>query len=64
MSVDQIRAALEPLRPYFIYRVVNVDTSKPTVYIYDFKALSQSQQIKFSASNVSVMLPKPEKPRQ
>ena len=64
MSVDQIRAALEPSRPYLIYRVVNVDTQKPTVYIYDFKAVSQSQQIKFSATNVSVMLPKPEKPEQ
>ena len=64
MSIDQIRAALEPSRPYFIYRVVNVDTRKPTVYIYDFKAVTQSQQIKFSASNVSVMLPKPEKPEQ
>ena len=64
MSVDQIRAALGPSRPYRIYRVLNVDTRKPTAYIYDFKAVSQSQQLKFSATNVSVMLPKPEKPEQ
>ena len=60
MSVDQIRAALESSSPYYIYRVVNVHTSKPTVYIFDFKAISQ--EIKFSATNVSVLLPKPTNP--
>ena len=62
MSIDQIRDALRPSRPYYIYRVVNVHTSKPTVYIYDFKEVSP--QIQFTATNVAVMLPRPKKPEQ
>ena len=45
MSVDQIRAALHSSRPYYLYRVVNVQTSKPTVYIYDFKEASPRNKI-------------------
>ena len=62
MSVDQISAALWSARPYYLYRVLDVHTSKPTVYIYDFKKITP--QIQFSATNVSVMLPTPEIPDQ
>ena len=58
VSVNQIQAALEPSRTYYLYRVVEVHTRKPTAYIYDFrKALPQLQ---FRATNVSVTLPRPE----
>ena len=62
MSVDQIRTALRSSRPYYLYRVVNVDTSMPTVYIYNFKSISR--RIQFSATNVSVTLPQPDNPPQ
>ena len=62
MSVDQIGAALRSSRRYYLYRVVDVDTSKPTVYIYDFKEIAPG--IQFSATNVSVTLPRPKRPRQ
>ena len=62
VSVNQIQAALDPSRTYLLYRVVEVHTRKPTAYIYDFrKALPQLQ---FSATNVSVALPRPEKAGQ
>ena len=61
MSIEQIRAALRPSPPYYyLYRVVKVHTSKPTVYIYNFKAISHL--IQFSATNVSATLPRPEQP--
>ena len=62
MSVGQIRAALQSSHPYYLYRVVNVVSSKPTVYIYDFKKVSH--QLQFSATNVSVTLPRPEEAEQ
>ena len=62
MSVHQIRAALQSSRSYYLYRVVDVDTSKPSVYIYDFKGVAP--RIQFSATNVSVTLPRPKKPEQ
>ncbi|MCY3992497.1 MAG: DUF3883 domain-containing protein [Caldilineaceae bacterium] len=62
MSAEQIRAALRPLRPYYLYRVVNVHTRKPTVHIYDFKKISQLVQL--SPTNVSVTLPRPEESEQ
>ena len=62
MSVEQIRAALRSSRPYYLYRVVDVHTSKPTAYIYDFKKIAD--RIKFSATNVSVMLPRPKESDQ
>ncbi len=58
MSVEQIRAALGSSRTYYLYRVVEVDTSKPTAYIYNFREISPKLQ--FSATNVSVTLPRPE----
>ena len=62
MSVGQIRAALQSSHPYYLYRVVNVVTSKPTVYIYDFRKVSH--QLQFSATSVSVTLPRPEEVQQ
>ena len=62
MSVNQIQAALRPSPPYYLYRVVDVHTSKPTVYIYNFRKISHL--IKFSATNVSVTLPRSEKSEQ
>ena len=58
MSVDQIRAALQSRRPYYLYRVVNVHTRRPMAYKYDFKKVSN--KVQFSATNVSVQLPRPE----
>ena len=60
MSADQIRNALQPSRPYYLYRVVDVNTSKPSVYIYDFKEISKEIQV--SATNVAVTLPRPKSP--
>ena len=60
MSVDQVRTALQSSRPYYLYRVVDVSSSNPTVYIYDFKKIASL--LKFSATNVSVALPRPEEP--
>ena len=60
VSVNQIQAALEPSRTYYLYRVVEVHTRKPTVYIYDF--LKVLPQLQFRATNVSVTLPRPELP--
>ena len=60
MSANQIRSAFHSQRRYYLYRVVDVHTSKPTVYIYDFKAISQ--YVKLSATNVSVTLPIPKNP--
>lgn len=62
MSAEQIRVALQPLRPYYLYRVVNVHTRKPTVHIYNFKKISQLVQL--SPTNVSVTLPRPEESEQ
>ena len=62
MSIDQIRAALQSSRPYYLYRVVNVVTSKPTVYIYDFKKVSH--RLQFNATSISVTLPRPEEAEQ
>ena len=62
MSAEQIRAALQSSRPYYLYRVVEVHTAKPKVYVYDFKEIAP--RLQFSATNVSVMLPKPEEPEQ
>ena len=59
MSINQIRAALGSSRTYYLYRVVEVHTSKPTVYIYNFKEISEL--IRFDATNVSATLPMPEK---
>ena len=58
MSIEQIQAALRTSPPYYLYRVMGVHTSKPTAYKYDFKRIFQ--QIQFSATNFSVVLPKPE----
>ena len=60
MSADQIRNALQPSRPYYLYRVVDVNTSKPSVYIYDFKEISKEIQV--SATKVAVTLPRPKSP--
>ena len=62
MSVEQIRAALQSSRPYYLYRVVDVHTKKPKGYVYDFKKIAS--RLQFNATNVSVMLPKPEEPAQ
>lgn len=62
MSAEQIRTALHSERPYYLYRVVNVGTSKPTAYIYDFKKITTQTQ--FSATNVSVILPRPDKEKK
>ena len=62
MSVGQIRAALQSSRRYYLYRVVNVITSNPTAYIYDFKEVSH--RLQFSATSISVTLPRPEEAEQ
>ena len=62
MSAEQIRTALHSARPYFLYRVLDVDISRPTVYIYDFKKITTQTQ--FSATNVSVILPRPEEEKK
>ena len=60
MSIEQIQAALRTSPPYYLYRVMDVHTSKPTVYIYNFKRIFQ--QIQFNATDFSVVLPRPEQP--
>ena len=62
MSIEQVSAALRSTRSYYIYRVMNVHTDKPSVYIYDFKKVSK--EIRYSATNVSVLLPRPQSPKQ
>ncbi len=62
MSIEQVSAALRSTRSYHIYRVMNVHTDKPSVYIYDFKKVSK--EIRYSATNVSVTLPRPKKTEQ
>ena len=62
MSVDQIRTALQARRPYYLYRVVSVHTRRPVAYKYDFREISS--QVQFSATNVSVTLPRPEESEQ
>lgn len=60
MSADQIKEALSSSRPYFIYRVVGVDTKTPRAYKYDFRQISDSKLLRFSATKVKVTLPRPQ----
>ena len=57
MSGEQITIGLDPLRRYYIYRVLEVHTSKPSAYIYDFKKISG--EVEYRATNVAVTLPLP-----
>ena len=57
ISVEQIGAALDSTRTYYLYRVVEVHTKKPTAHIYHFKKILP--QLQFSATHVSVTLPRP-----
>jgi hypothetical protein len=60
MSAEQIRKALSSSRPYFIYRVVEVNTDAPRAYKYHFRHIHERDLLRFSATNVEVTLPKPQ----
>ena len=62
ISVEQIRAALGSTRTYYLYRVVEVHTKKPTAHIYHFKEILP--QLQLSATHVSVTLPRPDRSEQ
>ena len=62
ISVEQIRAALGSTQTYYLYRVVEVHTKKPTAHIYHFKEILP--QLQLSATHVSVTLPRPDRSEQ
>ena len=62
ISVEQIKAALGSTQTYYLYRVVEVHTKKPTAHIYRLKEILP--QLQFNATHVSVTLPRPDRSEQ
>ncbi len=60
MSANQIRVALSSSKPYYIYRVVRINTKTPRAYRYNFRQISESNLLQLSPTNVKVTLPRPQ----